>query len=105
MSEPSFQSSIPIMNLHHSADPELWNFDSELRLLGLGGIAMTRREAIRVGLVATIGRSAANHLPSRAAPAPAAAASASAKSVIQIWLWGGPCHIDTFDPKPAAGYD
>jgi len=28
-----------------------------------------------------------------------------AKSVIQIWMWGGPCHIDTFDPKPGAGYD
>ena len=20
-------------------------------------------------------------------------------------MWGGPCHLDTFDPKPAAGYD
>lgn len=28
-----------------------------------------------------------------------------AKSVIQIWMWGGPCHLDTFDPKPEAGYD
>ncbi len=28
-----------------------------------------------------------------------------AKSVIQIWMWGGPSHNDTFDPKPAAGYD
>jgi len=28
-----------------------------------------------------------------------------AKSVIQIWLWGGPCHLDTFDPKPTAGSD
>jgi hypothetical protein len=28
-----------------------------------------------------------------------------AKSVIQIWMWGGPAHLDTFDPKPAAGYD
>jgi len=28
-----------------------------------------------------------------------------AKAVIQIWLWGGPAHIDTFDPKPDAGYD
>jgi len=28
-----------------------------------------------------------------------------AKSVIQIWLWGGPSHLDTFDPKPDAGYD
>ena len=26
-----------------------------------------------------------------------------ARSVIQIWLWGGACHIDSFDPKPAAG--
>jgi hypothetical protein len=30
---------------------------------------------------------------------------ATARSVIQIWMWGGPCHIDTFDPKPGAGYD
>ncbi len=30
---------------------------------------------------------------------------ARAKSVIQIWMWGGPCHLDTFDPKPAAGKD
>jgi hypothetical protein len=30
---------------------------------------------------------------------------ARAKSVIQIWMWGGPCHIDTFDPKPEAGQD
>lgn len=28
-----------------------------------------------------------------------------AKSVIQIWLWGGPSHLDTFDPKPEAGPD
>ena len=30
---------------------------------------------------------------------------AKAKAVIQIWMWGGPPHLDTFDPKPAAGYD
>ncbi len=28
-----------------------------------------------------------------------------AKAVIQIWMWGGPSHLDTFDPKPDAGYD
>ena len=28
-----------------------------------------------------------------------------AKAVIDIWLWGGPAHIDTFDPKPNAGKD
>ena len=26
-----------------------------------------------------------------------------AKAVIQVWLWGGPSHLDTFDPKPGAG--
>jgi len=26
-----------------------------------------------------------------------------AKAVIQIWMWGGPSQIDTFDPKPDAG--
>jgi hypothetical protein len=30
---------------------------------------------------------------------------AKAKSVIQIWMWGGPAHLDTFDPKPDAGND
>jgi len=28
-----------------------------------------------------------------------------AKSVIEIWLWGGPSHLETFDPKPEAGED
>jgi hypothetical protein len=40
------------------------------------------------------------------APAPVGAAdqgSRPAKSVIQIWMWGGPSHLDTFDPKPNAG--
>jgi uncharacterized protein (DUF1501 family) len=27
---------------------------------------------------------------------------AKAKSVILLWLWGGPSHLDTFDPKPDA---
>ena len=26
-----------------------------------------------------------------------------AKHVIQIWMWGGPSHLETFDPKPGAG--
>jgi hypothetical protein len=30
---------------------------------------------------------------------------ARAKAVIQIWMWGGPSHLDTFDPKPQAGSD
>jgi hypothetical protein len=27
------------------------------------------------------------------------------KSVIQIFLWGGMSHNDTWDPKPNSGYD
>jgi hypothetical protein len=41
------------------------------------------------------------------APAVVAAAPAAApvRSVILVWLWGGPSHIDTFDPKPDAPID
>ncbi len=35
--------------------------------------------------------------------ASAAKRVATAKSVIEIWLWGGPSHLETFDPKPDAG--
>ena len=36
---------------------------------------------------------------------PAMAEVPKAKAVIQIWLWGGASHLDTFDPKPEAGSD
>lgn len=100
------------MSLHHSVDPRLWNLASELRLLGLGGPPMTRREAIRLGLLGTAGLLFADSFAARAIAAatptpitPSAPLVPRAKSVIQIWLWGGPCHLDTFDPKPDAGYD
>jgi hypothetical protein len=56
---------------------------------------ITRRQAMRSGLLGSAG------LLARAAPP----SKARAKSVIQIWMWGGPAHLDTFDPKPEAGYD
>ena len=28
-----------------------------------------------------------------------------AKSVIELWLWGGPSQLETFDPKPDAPVD
>ncbi len=34
-----------------------------------------------------------------------AASDGRARAVIEIWMWGGPSHIDTFDPKPDAGQD
>ena len=28
-----------------------------------------------------------------------------AKSIIEIWQWGGPSHLESFDPKPNASRD
>ncbi len=64
--------------------------------------AMTRREALRRSLLGAAGLALAGPLATRAK---AAAPPARAKSVIQVWMWGGPSHLDTFDPKPEAGYD
>jgi hypothetical protein len=63
---------------------------------------ISRREAIRRTLLAGSGLVLANHISFRAM---AAAPPARAKAVIQIWMWGGPSHLDIFDPKPDAGYD
>lgn len=63
---------------------------------------ITRREALKRGLCGAAGMTLAGPLYSRAQTAPIIP---RAKSVIQIWMWGGPCHIDTFDPKPEAGQD
>ena len=65
-------------------------------------MAMTRRAAIRSGLFGGAGLWLAGRLGGRLR---AAAPAARAKAVIQIWMWGGPSHLDTFDPKPDAGYD
>lgn len=76
---------------------------------------ITRREAIARGLAGAAGLFAASELAGgrlsaaslRSLPALEAKAAlpVKAKSVIQIWMWGGPAHLDTFDPKPEAGYD
>ncbi|MGD1276273.1 MAG: DUF1501 domain-containing protein [Tepidisphaeraceae bacterium] len=77
------------------------------------GTAISRREAIRLGLVGGAALLFADHL-GIAALVPTTqgtlsgsrpAAKGKAKAVIQIWMWGGPAHLDTFDPKPEAGYD
>jgi hypothetical protein len=58
-----------------------------------------RREALRRALFGATLLAGLGGPPAKAAP------TAKARAVIQIWLWGGPPHLDTFDPKPAAGYD
>ena len=71
----------------------------------------TRRELLRASGAgaAACCLSAGAAAPLRAEMTPSTAQPrkrpATAKSVIQIWMWGGPCHLDTFDPKPEAGSD
>ncbi len=89
------------------------NTSSPANMMGMTlSLPMSRREAMRIGLFSTAGMLVAN---SRAFGAPAATPTvqalpvspikAKAKSVIQIFLWGGMSHSDTWDPKPDAGYD
>jgi len=63
---------------------------------------ITRREALQRGLLGTAALALIDPLGRRVQAAPVLG---KAKSVIQIWMWGGPSHLDTFDPKPDAGYD
>lgn len=66
---------------------------------------MTRRDAIKWMLFGAAGLALGDRIPAYAqAPTPVGA-DAPAKAVIQIWMWGGPPHTDTFDPKPDAGSD
>ncbi len=75
--------------------------------------SLTRREALRSGagaagalMASRLGLAGISGMAGIAGAAPRSAPPvAKAKAVIQIWLWGGPCHIDTFDPKPEAGGD
>ncbi len=71
-------------------------------------LPQSRRDALRLGLFSLGG------MLSACRPKPAAVAGgdgkgglpgAKARSIIQVFLWGGMSHIDTWDPKPDAGRD
>ncbi|MCP4707223.1 MAG: DUF1501 domain-containing protein [Planctomycetes bacterium] len=64
--------------------------------------SLTRREILKKGILGCAGLTLID--PRELWSKPLASAP-KAKSVIQIWMWGGPSHLDTFDPKPNAGYD
>ena len=75
-------------------------------------VHFTRRELLRCGLYGSAalllaGRSSliAEGALDPQALLPAVPRPGKARSVIQIWMWGGPSHLDTFDPKPDAGRD
>jgi hypothetical protein len=80
--------------------------------------SVDRRSAMQIGLFGTVGllgdqvmgatpAPSAPVYPAPTAPKPGAKIipRAKATSVIQIFLWGGMSHSDTWDPKPDAGYD
>ncbi|MFV1959204.1 MAG: DUF1501 domain-containing protein, partial [Planctomycetota bacterium] len=73
---------------------------------------LTRRDALRQALfgaagLALLGRSAGSvwAAPARAPKALAGRTGPKAKAVIELWMWGGQSHLDSFDPKPEAGHD
>lgn len=68
----------------------------------IDGRPISRREMLHRSLAGAAGLLLADRF---GCPARAAAPKAGAKSVIQLWMWGGPSHLDTFDPKPDAGND
>lgn len=63
-------------------------------------MTLDRRDFLGLGVAGTVAIALPRRLWSGDAPR-----EGRAKSVIQIWMWGGPCHVDTFDPKPDAGRD
>ncbi len=66
------------------------------------GSRLSRREALKLGAMGAAGWWLTGQ---RGLAANTAVKPAKAKAVIQIWMWGGPAHLDTFDPKPNAGND
>ena len=65
---------------------------------------MDRREFLKMmalcGVYGAMDRMGGNLFAAQTAPLMRRKA---AKSIIEIWIWGGPSHLETFDPKPKAG--
>src|ERR1035438_9412395 len=92
------------MNTPYGSTPGVFSPLSDKQIARMSGTAMSRREAVQRTLLGAAGLVLGHHLSLRAlaaAPSP----KAKAKSVIQIWMWGGPSHLDTWDPNPEAGND
>ena len=65
----------------------------------------SRRTFLAAGLTTAAATSLGHFASAAAAAASTPFVPGKAKSVIQIWMWGGPSQLDTFDPKPGAGRD
>ena len=65
---------------------------------------MDRREFLKTALTLGVLGSVARISPTFAGleTPPRQRTSGKAKSVIELWIWGGPCQLEAFDPKPDA---
>ena len=70
------------------------------RNLGSRCAGMSRRDFVKAGSLGMLGLTLADWYRLKAQ---AATTEGKAKAVIQLWMHGGPTHLDTFDPKPEAG--
>ena len=70
-------------------------------MFNLLSVPLSRREALASGLYGV----AALSLGGQSFAQDSVPLRAKAKSVIQIFLWGGMSHNDTWDPKPNSGPD
>ena len=68
---------------------------------GLSG-PIGRRDFLRVGTLGVLGLTLGDWFK-LSAFGQLRGDTAKARSVIQLWMGGGPSHLDTFDPKPGAG--
>jgi len=68
---------------------------------------INRREMLKVAALASAGLLVPSSVYSAVSSvaAPEIKKRIRAKSVIQVFLWGGMSHNDTWDPKPEAGYE
>lgn len=90
------------MSVISNSNPRILVADLSQSSSGTHPALVSRRTVLRSGLLSAAGVLSAHP---RCLAAMAADRPARAKAVIQIWMWGGPSHLDTFDPKPQAGYD
>jgi hypothetical protein len=63
---------------------------------------MPRRAFLRTGLTGLSSLGLADLLAAEARAGVPVSAGSAGPSMIVIWLWGGPSHLETFDPKPEA---
>src|SRR5437588_9054974 len=77
----------------------MWTIGDNRQLTCQG---ISRRGFLQVGFLGAMGLSMPQLLQAQAA---SKAAGKPQRSVILLWLWGGPSHLDTFDPKPDAPAD